>query len=1145
MKRALLMLLLIMAVRYADSQTTYYWVGGVASANSITAGSNWNTSLDGSGGSRPSSSGTSDILVFDGTNVGGATPVSDTVTVLANGSISCAQMKFVNNAWVKIIRASGGTSTLTINGEAGDDFVVDASSGVIFNSTVGSIRIAMVKNASITTTGRISGTVKTISSLQIRFDNTTAGLPGTFIFTSGAKLFTNITSASSSYAFGSSSQSSEKWVVFEAGSHIYYDGGYSPSGSGAGFSAIDMRPGSTWHHRATNEISGRGNFFSRKNFGNVVVENDATLTAMGSIYSIENLTINAGSTFNLYDQGGQTAITGDLVVNGTLMAAAGGNELILAGGAGQTISGTGTIDVPSLIVAGNANVTLAKDITVSNETNIYGKINFGTNKITGAGTFSANGTTAPVTATGNLFADSLFFKGNSGIPTSSRGLSISGTGIPPNTSIVAFSSTGDTVYISNPVTASGTGVTLTVGSDGAILETANTNGFDPATGSVTLTGNQAYGDNVNYIINGATTFPFGISTSSAPTEIHADFVEINAPVTFNRNVVIADHLAVNGMITLNPLGSIHIANTGLLNGTFGPSAYIVTGVNTTNGDKAVLQIDGISGAKVFPVGSATNYLPVTLSPVSASDFAVTVFEGITENGTPNGTTYTALQKQTVVDAVWSIDRISGTGDADVMLNWVTPLEGATFTTLPNTDIGLIRNNGTAWMLPLAAGDNTANTASATVNSFGAFSAGAIPQVDPFVYNPLPTKTYGDPDFSGGATSLNTTQPIIYSSDNTAVATIVAGNIHIVGAGTAVITASQATDGVYPAVSIPQTLTVDKADLEIKADDLLKFEGVANPPLTATYTSFVLGETPAVFLTPLVITTTAVTNSAPGTYPITVSGATSNNYDITFVNGVLTVQAKQAQTITFGAITARNYGAPDFSTGATSTNSTIPITYTSSNTNVATVNSSGTVHITGAGTTTITASQAGNDGYFPATDVQQAFTVNKVPLTVRVRDTSKVEFTPNPEFTITYTGFVLGETAANLTTQPVASTTATTNSLAGIYSVTPENGVSQNYNFTYVAGRLTITPSAGTDKESLIAFQNANGNLTVRVYSTFPTLGDILVFDMSGRPVARRNVFMPEGFAQVEVFIPKAASGIHIVKLKGNGIDLVKLVPIIK
>jgi hypothetical protein len=157
----------------------------------------------------------------------------------------------------------------------------------------------------------------------------------------------------------------------------------------------------------------------------------------------------------------------------------------------------------------------------------------------------------------------------------------------------------------------------------------------------------------------------------------------------------------------------------------------------------------------------------------------------------------------------------------------------------------------------------------------------------------------------------------------------------------------------------------------------------------------------------------------------------------------------------------------------------------------------------------------------------------------------MELQPNPQFTITYTGFVLGETPANLSTQPVPATTATTNSSAGYYAVTPEGGVSQNYTFNYIAGRLTILPLGGTDKKSMIAFQNANGNLTVRVFSTGPTIGDIMVFDMNGRPVARRNLFMPEGFIQAEVFIPKISSGIYVVKVKGEGVDLEQMVYIIK
>ena len=132
-----------------------------------------------------------------------------------------------------------------------------------------------------------------------------------------------------------------------------------------------------------------------------------------------------------------------------------------------------------------------------------------------------------------------------------------------------------------------------------------------------------------------------------------------------------------------------------------------------------------------------------------------------------------------------------------------------------------------------------------------------------------------------------------------------------------------------------------------------------------------------------------------------------------VNGTLTIQPKQNQTISFPAPATKTYGNADFATGATSTNNTIPITYVSSNPAVATITGN-TIHITGAGITTITASQAGNAGYFPAADVARTLTVNKANLTIRVVDTVKTEGQPNPVFTTIYTGFVLGETAAPLT-----------------------------------------------------------------------------------------------------------------------------------
>jgi trimeric autotransporter adhesin len=1142
MKKGLLICAFLLSIVFVNGQTTYYWVGSSPSAanNNINTNANWNTAQNGTGSARTSSTGATDILVFDGANLGGTTPVTGPVTVNANASITCAQIKFTGNVTINMIRGASGTSTITISGEAGDDWVIDAGSA--FNvpfATAGSIRFAMAAANS----GRVSGTMNIISGQQFRIDNTTTGT-GLLIFTNGANLFTNITSSSSSYVFGSSAQSAPNWVVFESGSHLYYNGGFSPSGSGNLYSAIDMKPGSTWHHRATNPVTGFGNFFIRKYFGNISVENNATLTAQGPIFQIGDLTINSGCSFITHSSG-QTGIVGNLTVDGSFAGpAAGTNELIFSGTSTQTVSGTGTISPNSLIIADNADVVLNKNINIDQAAIVIGKINFGTNQLTGGATFKAEGITTPITGTVSAIGGSYQLTGNTTIPTSARGQRFTVVGpLAANTVIVGFSATADTIYLSKPAPNSGSGP-LTVSTSGAVLETANTNGFNPASGSVPLTGIQTYVDGISYIINTATTWPFGITTSTTGTPFTARFIDINAPVTVNRAFSVSDHLKVNGKITLRPLDVVHILSGGNITGTINQSNYIATISNSGTGEVSKLQYDGIPGLVTLPIGTANNYLPVTVLPSSTSSFTATVFEGITYNGTINGTPFTPSEKQNVVNAVWTIIRLGGTGSVGTTLGWTAGLEGSTFATLPNTDIGLISNNGTTWSLPVGSANNTFNTVTHTLNSFGVLGVGAIPQVQPFLFNALPPKTYGNPDFNGGATSLNTAQPIVYTSSNPAVATIVGGNIHITGAGTATITASQATDGFYPAASIAQPLTVSKTPLTITADNKTKFQGQANPTLTITYTGLVLGETSAALLTQPVITTTAVTASPAGTYPITVNGATSNNYTITFVNGTLTVQPQQNQTITFAAPATKTYGNADFAAGATSTNTTIPVTLASSNVNVATIIGSN-IHIVGAGTTTITASQAGNAGYFPAPDVARTLTVNKANLAIRVRDTLRTQGQPNPPFTITYTGFVLGETAANLLTPVVASTAATDISSPGYYPITLSGVTSNNYNITLTNGRLTVLPLTGTSVQYMNAYMSNSSTLTIRVYSPAPALADISVYDMSGHPLLSKNLFMPTGFISTDIPVSRLPSGLYIVTIRGEGVDLQKTIRIIK
>ena len=69
----------------------------------------------------------------------------------------------------------------------------------------------------------------------------------------------------------------------------------------------------------------------------------------------------------------------------------------------------------------------------------------------------------------------------------------------------------------------------------------------------------------------------------------------------------------------------------------------------------------------------------------------------------------------------------------------------------------------------------------------------------------------------------------------------------------------------------------------------------------------------------------------------------------------------------------------------------------------------------------------------------------------------------PALTLSFTGFVNGDTSASLTTQPTLTTTATASShvSGNPYTITASGAVDADYAITYVAGTLTVTPAALT------------------------------------------------------------------------------------
>ena len=128
-----------------------------------------------------------------------------------------------------------------------------------------------------------------------------------------------------------------------------------------------------------------------------------------------------------------------------------------------------------------------------------------------------------------------------------------------------------------------------------------------------------------------------------------------------------------------------------------------------------------------------------------------------------------------------------------------------------------------------------------------------------------------------------------------------------------------------------------------------------------------------------ITSTAPLGFVQGAVTISSLNATTQTIPSAEVLGIVNASSLTPQTISFTLSSPVNYGATPITLTGTAT-SGLPVTYSSSNTAVATV-SGNTLTIVGAGSVTITANQAGDATYASATPVDQFLIVNPITLTV--------------------------------------------------------------------------------------------------------------------------------------------------------------------
>ena len=259
------------------------------------------------------------------------------------------------------------------------------------------------------------------------------------------------------------------------------------------------------------------------------------------------------------------------------------------------------------------------------------------------------------------------------------------------------------------------------------------------------------------------------------------------------------------------------------------------------------------------------------------------------------------------------------------------------------------------------------------------------------FGSLADKVKTDPDFTVSATS-DSGLPVSFGAAGPC--TVTGTTVDLTGPGDCTITASQAGDGVFnPATDVPQAFKIaDTTTLNV-ASASGPYGGTASVsatliasgnPVPNESVSFSLnGNSVGSALTDgsgvANIPNASLAGINAGSYPTGVSASFAGD-DSLFTGssgtGALTVNPAD-QTIDFAALPDKEFGDPDFQVSATAT-STLPVTFTTAG---QCTNTGDMVHITAAGSCTVTAHQAGDSNYNAAPDVARSFTINKGQQTI--------------------------------------------------------------------------------------------------------------------------------------------------------------------
>jgi hypothetical protein len=571
------------------------------------------------------------------------------------------------------------------------------------------------------------------------------------------------------------------------------------------------------------------------------------------------------------------------------------------------------------------------------------------------------------------------------------------------------------------------------------------------------------------------------STNTAVATVSGNTVTIVAPGTSNiiaSQAGTADYVAAIGVtktLTVNKIAQT-ITLSATATKTYGDATFTLP--TNTNKGKTISYTSSnsavatVSGNTVTIKGAGTTDLIGTQAGDTYYYAAPNATQTLTVNKAAQTITFGAFATKTFGDAA-----ITLTSTTDKALTISYSSSDATVASVSDNSL-TINKAGTATITATQAGSSNYLAATQVQQVITINKANQT-----IVWSNIPNKTYGDADFTLPATT-DKGLTITYTCADPTIATVTGNTVSVKAAGTVNITASQAGTVNYNAASnVTLPLTISKAVQTITFADLpacnyggtaLTLAATSSSGLTVTYESSDNNVATS--------SGTTITLGNAGQCYITASVAGNGNYLTgTPVQKLLTV-SKANQTLTFDAIPDKTYGDAAFSLTA-SANTSLPVTFSSS-VPAKLIISGTTATIAGAGSYTVTAMQAGTSNYNAAT-ATRTFAVSKATLTATTDNKTRVYGDANPAFTVSYSGFVNGDTKYELAAQPTGSTTATATSNVGDYSIPLSNITDANYALVYRSGIMSITqaPLMVTAQAASKIYGDANPTFTLN-YSGF-------------------------------------------------------------